>query len=135
MPNPAHANRRELDYAISIYYFLTKTTGEDILYWCKYTGCFPTNIPSSNFADSVNETIKQPTYTISFNYSKKDDYNPLHVAEFNYLSQQQAFHYIPVYNQETHHSTRHSLVVRLLIQVMVGNYINLDTDQNSGGHL
>ena len=106
MPNPAHANRRELDYAISIYYFLTKTTGEDILYWCKYTGCFPTNIPSSNFADSVNETIKQPTYTITFNYSKKDDYNPLHVAEFNYLSQQQAFHYIPVYNQETHHSTK-----------------------------
>lgn len=106
MPNPVHAKKHTLDYAISIYYFLTKTTGEDILYWCKYTGCFPTNIPSSNFSDSVNETIKQPTYTITFNYSKKDDYNPLHVAEFNYLSQNQAFNYIPVYNQSTMHSTK-----------------------------
>lgn len=104
-PNMTHAGKRVLDYAISIYYFLTKTTGEDLLYWCKFTGCYPTAVPTSNFSDSSTESAS-PTYTVSFNYAKKDDFNPISVAEFNYLSRDLPYQYIPTYNPNTLHGTR-----------------------------
>lgn len=76
-----------LDYAISIYYFLTDATDENILFYTKFTGCFPTNCPSSAYSDTgADNQVRSPTYNISFHYGKKDDYNPINIVEFNRLS-------------------------------------------------
>ena len=104
-PNMTLAEKHILDYAVSIYYFLTKTDGEEILYWCKFTGCFPTAVPTSNFSDSSTESVS-PTYTVPFQYAKKDDFNPLSIVEFNHLSKSIPFTAIPTYNPNTYHGTK-----------------------------
>lgn len=102
-PNSKYLRYHQIDYAIAIYYFLCKATADnEILFWTKYTGCFPTAIPSSNFSDSLGNPIKQPSYTIPFAYARKDDYNPIHIIGFNQLSDTN-FQYMPTYNKETLH--------------------------------
>ena len=100
-PFDVNANKHILDYAISIYYFLTKANGEDILFFTKLTGCFPTAVPSSNFSDTLGTPIKRPNYTIPFIYTRKDDYNPIFLAEFNHLSDPNNHEAIPIYNDKT----------------------------------
>lgn len=75
--------RRVLDYACSVYYILCGPDGESILFWSKYTGVFPTNAPSSGSSWSDGDSGKITEYSIDYSYSWKDDFNPLHIAEFN----------------------------------------------------
>jgi hypothetical protein len=104
LPKDQYRDWHVLDYATSIYYFLCKANDtSEILFWTKYTGCYPTSIPSSNFADSLGSPVKMPTYSIAFNYARKDDYNPLHIAEFNSLCSDTNYEYIPNYNPDTLH--------------------------------
>lgn len=107
-PKKIYLDRHILDYAISIYYFLTDNTGTNILFWTKYTGAFPTSVPSSNFADSTSSTIKNPSYSVTFAFSRKDDCNPIHLAEFNHLSDISGGkpEGMPMYNPDTLRSTR-----------------------------
>jgi hypothetical protein len=100
-PKQEYVNRHILDYAISIYYFLCNATGEDILFYTKYTGCFPTAAPSSNFSDTLGNRVHRPNYSVPFAYARKDDYNPLIIAEFNYLADTGNFRYLPIYNKES----------------------------------
>jgi hypothetical protein len=100
-PKPEYAERHILDYAISIYYFLCNATGEDILFYTKYTGCFPTAAPSSNFSDTLGNRIKRPNYSVPFAYARKDDFNPLIIAEFDNLADTSNFKFLPIYNKET----------------------------------
>ncbi len=100
-PDDKYFNRHELDYAIAIYYFLTRNTADgEILFWTKYTGCYPTAIPSSNFGDSQGNIIKSPTYTVQFNYAKKDDYSPVALYSFNDLSEETE-QYVKVYDEKS----------------------------------
>ena len=103
IPKTEYTTKHILDYAISIYYFLCKENDEDILFWTKYTGCFPTATPASNFSDTIDNHIKRPTYTVPFVYSKKSDYNPLDIYEFNQLSNGLDYSFLPTYNEKTHH--------------------------------
>ena len=96
-----YINLRILDYASSIYYFLCGPDGESILFWSKYTGCIPTNIPSSNFSDNYADPIKIPKYSITWQYAFKKDYDPFSLAEFNYLCASGNFRYVPIYSEET----------------------------------
>lgn len=100
-PFDVNSDKHILDYAISIYYFLTKANGEDILFFTKLTGCFPTAVPSSNFSDTLGTPIKRPNYTIPFVYTRKDDYNPVFLAEFNHLSDENDHDAMPIYNEHT----------------------------------
>lgn len=100
-PHEQYMKYNQLDYAISIYYFLCKATSEnEILFWTKYTGCFPTAIPSSNFSDQIGTVIRRPEYSVPFAFARKDDFNPLSIVEFNNLSTND-FTYMPAYNEET----------------------------------
>lgn len=120
-PNVKLSSKRILDYAVSIYYFLTKTTGEDILYWCKFTGCFPTAAPTSNFSDSSTESASA-TYTVPFQYAKKDDVNPVSIVEFNNLTKDDPFRYMPTYDPNTMHGSR-SFVGQPFVDTATGGYI------------
>lgn len=85
-PKLNYIRRKVLDYAIAIYYFLCGPDGESILFWTKFTGAFPTTVPSSNFSMGDGDRVKKPVHNISWTYAEKRDYNPYHLAEFNDLS-------------------------------------------------
>ena len=89
--SPARENiiNRTIDYACSVYYFLCGADGETILFWTKYTGVFPTTIPSSQ--SSWNGGVgKAPEYSINYEYSWKEDMMPTTLAEFNKNSEKEA---------------------------------------------
>lgn len=104
-PKDEYVMKHQLDYPTSIYYILTDHTGEAILFWTKYTGAFPISTPSSNFSDSLGNRITRPNYSIQFAYSRKDDFNPLHLEEFNRQSTG-AFESNCIYNADTMRSIR-----------------------------
>lgn len=78
-----YIRKKILDYASAVYYILTAEDGETILFWSKYYGVFPTNLPSSQFSYSKGNLVNNPEITISYSYSFKEDYNPLTLVEFN----------------------------------------------------
>lgn len=80
-PSRKSVRKRILDYAGSIYFFLTDETATNIKYWCKLVGAFPTNIPSSAFSWDIG-TFKQNEYSVSFQYFKKDE-SPSVITDFN----------------------------------------------------
>ena len=121
-PKEKYYTKHILDYAISIYYFLTDQTGEDILFFSKYTGCFPTAAPSSNFSDTLDSPIKLPTYSVPFSYAKKDDYNPLNLAEFNHLSSELGFSGIAVAGQDDYLAHR-TFVGAPFVDTETGGYL------------
>lgn len=123
-PNPSYVRSLQLDYAISIYYFLCAQDGQSILFWTKFTGCIPKTIPSSNFSDQYDTPIKMPKYSITWQYAFKKDLDPYSLAEFNHLSNASSsgMEGMPLYDPHTIHSTK----------TIVGSpYI----DTNTGGRL
>ena len=96
---------RRLDYACSVYYFLCAADGETILFWSKYTGVFPSMAPSS--ASNWDGDIKKSTeYNIQYEYAWREDYNTLHLAEFNInpynlSGSNTPKEYLSIYNPET----------------------------------
>ena len=102
-PFDEYIRQLQLDYAISIYYFLCAEDGESILFWTKFTGCIPTTIPSSNFSDNFETAIKQPKYSITWQYAFKNDYSIYTLGEFNHLcaANQDNSKALPMYDNET----------------------------------
>jgi hypothetical protein len=82
-PRHKYIQKKILDYATSVYYFVCGPDGSTILFWSKYYGVFPTNIPSSANSWSKGSMIKVPDYSISYSYSNKEDFNPAILVEFN----------------------------------------------------
>lgn len=120
-PKDVYKRSKIIDYATSIYYFLCAEDGESIVFWTKFTGCIPTTIPSSNFSDSTDTSIKMPKYSIQWQYAFKKDYDPFSLAEFNHLTGSD-FSYVNNYNSETARS----------YQTIVGAPF---VDTNTGGRL
>ena len=76
-----------LDYATSVYYFLCADDFETIIFWAKYTGVFPNNVPSSTVGSwSLDSPLKMPAYEITYSYAFKEEYNPFLFTEFNNMS-------------------------------------------------
>lgn len=100
-PKSIYKQRKVLDYAVSVYYFLLANDGETILFWTKYTGVFPTNTSSSIFSWDSESTVKKPELSIKYSYSFKNDLDPAHLAEFNTLSINSYSNTAPVYDENT----------------------------------
>lgn len=99
-PKDAYTRNGILDYASSLYYILTDQSGENIIFWTKYYGVVPTNVPYSAFSFNEGSPIHTPEVQIQYAYSFKDDMNPLALAEFNRNSPN-TFSYVPIYNENT----------------------------------
>lgn len=82
-PKSDYRYKKVLDYACSVYYFVCAEDGETILFWTKYFGVFPTNIPSSASSWAKGNMLKTPEYSINYAYAFKEDFTPLTLAEFN----------------------------------------------------
>lgn len=107
-PKPDNIRHGILDYAASLYYIITDATDENIIFWTKYWGVFPTNYPSSAFSMSDGRPIAIPEIGIQYAYSFKKDMDPVCLAEFNRNSQggNGNWNYVKPYNANTLHSTR-----------------------------
>lgn len=84
-PTRTNIQNKILDYAASAYYILVGPNGEDILFWSKYYGVFPTVSPSSEFSFRKGDLMATPNYSIPFAYSFKKDFSVFSLAEFNML--------------------------------------------------
>lgn len=100
-PKQEYIKNRILDYACSVYYILCGPDGSSILFWSKYTGVFPTNIPSATSSWSKGNNLRLPEYSINYEYSWKEDFNPVTLAEFNLNSAKTStYQYISTYEPE-----------------------------------
>ena len=72
-----------LDYACSVYVIVTAEDFETILYWCKYYGVFPVNIPYSGLSWTYGEPMTNLDLTVTYEYSFREEFNPLALTEFN----------------------------------------------------
>lgn len=73
------------DYATSIYDIMVDATGENIIWWAKYTGCFPTNVPISDLSFNKGS---QPDSKVSIPFCYYH-YEPLDIGalvDLNYNS-------------------------------------------------
>ena len=74
----------QLDYVCSVYEIVTGPDGESIVYWAKYTGCFPTNVNHSNFSHGVGVgTGMDNKIDINFAFSHFDALDPTILTDFN----------------------------------------------------
>ena len=122
-PKLSYARQSIIDYASSLYYILTDVTGENIIYWAKYWGVFPTNAPESSFSLSKGEHVHTPSITIQYHYSFRKSLDPLILAEFNRNSggDNGNFSYSPIYNEDTFHSNN-TIVGPPFIETSDGGY-------------
>jgi len=82
LPSRHMVRRRFLDYTSSIYYFLLDFDMESILFYSKYTGCVPSNVPY----DVMSAEVGSPEVTdvsIDYLFSYKEDLNPDILYDFN----------------------------------------------------
>ena len=84
-PNPEMVRARKLDYMSSLFYFVFEPDGRTLKYWVKFTGCFPTEIPSSSlgYQKGSSEAV---SVSIPFQYNVKEEMDPDILKEFNMLS-------------------------------------------------
>lgn len=82
-PKNQYLWKKIIDYAASCYYIITAEDGETIIFWSKYYGIFPTNIPSSSYSWQAGQPIQKTDLSITYQYSFKEDLNPAAMVEFN----------------------------------------------------
>lgn len=83
--NPEMVLNGMLDYTCAIFYFVLGPDGKTLKYWAKYTGCWPTTIPYSNFKYSKgSQDIIE--LDVNFAYTMKEDMSPKILEEFNIIS-------------------------------------------------
>lgn len=107
-PKLAYINAREIDYATAIYVIVTAEDGETILFWSKYYGVFPVNVPYNALSWSANSVVSKPDLGITYDYAWKEDYNPAILTELNINTFRRQHpktqKYIPIFDEKTGHS-------------------------------
>ena len=83
--NPEMVRKGIIDYMSSIYYFVLEPDGRTVKYWAKYTGVWPTTIPSSPLSYNRGEQSLVET-DMSFAYTVKEEMNPSILEDFNKVS-------------------------------------------------
>jgi len=83
MPSMDTINRREIDYTSSLYYFLLAPDGETIVFWGKYTGVFPQNVPYSSFSGGDISSRNLIQVSVSYVYNHKEFLDPAILVDFN----------------------------------------------------
>ena len=95
-PKNRYIRYNELDYATSIYDFIVDETGENIIYWAKYTGCVPTSVPMSDMSFNRNSGAETKiTIPFSYFYCEHMDQNILMDFQYNSLGYYALNNYFP----------------------------------------
>ena len=97
-PRENYMRDKVLDYVSAVYYILTAEDGETIIFWSKFYGVFPVEVPSNTYSWTSGNLLKTPTPSIDFQYSFKKDFDPMSLVEFNMISGKKDYGYIPIIN-------------------------------------
>ena len=84
-PKNEYLMHNMLDYATSIYDFIVDETGENIIYWAKYTGCIPTEVPMSDLSFNRNGA-GETKVSIDFTYFMCEHMDRNILMDFQYNS-------------------------------------------------
>lgn len=84
-PKQRQVWRKILHDQFSIYKITVDEDGTTITHFAKYTGVFPTSVPSSMFSD-MNSTEPKGRLSVEFNCFEVEDMNPYILREFNAVS-------------------------------------------------
>lgn len=107
IPRPDDIFNKVLDYAGACYYIVTAEDNESILFWTKYYGIFPTNLPSDQFSWAKGNVIGNANdISVTYAYSFKVDYDPTILTEFNKNARVyniSNLKYAPVYDKDLGH--------------------------------
>lgn len=98
-PTREHIIDNAYDFMCSVYEIITDPTGERILFWAKYTGCYPTSVPISNLSHNLRSTMDNKV-GITFNYIMVEAMEPRVVTDFNNNSRSVNENYDQIYNEE-----------------------------------
>lgn len=90
----------------SIYKFIVGEDGESIIYYCMYTGVFPTGAPRDAFSKIENNQSGQ-AITVNFKAHFFKDSDPVVIGSFNHLVQSaysnlNRLTYLPIFNSDIH---------------------------------
>lgn len=104
-PKTKYIYTKTIDYAVACYVILTAEDFETVIYFTKYFGVFPVMVPYSALSWTGNDIIStgKSEYSITFNYSWKEEYNPLQFTELNLNCFRNSLpskpvNYVPTYN-------------------------------------
>lgn len=134
-PKSKYLMYNAIDYATSIYDFLVDETGENVIYWAKYTGCVPTSIPMSDLSFNKGGTA-EAKISIPFSYycCEQMDTDILIDFQYNSLGYTACRSYLqnnilsanvrtaPIYNEDTFLGNN---FVRRPIVTLKGNQVKL----------
>ena len=85
-PKDKYLMYNAIDYATSIYDFVVDDTGENIVYWAKYTGCIPTSVPMSDLSFNRNgQGETKVSIPFTYFYCEHMDRNILLDFQYNSL--------------------------------------------------
>lgn len=84
-PKDRYLMYNALDYATSIYDFIVDDTGENVVYWAKYTGVIPTSVPMSDLSFNRGGAAETKV-SVSFAYFYCEHMNQEALVDFNYNS-------------------------------------------------
>lgn len=99
-PKEEYMINKILDYVANVYYIMTAEDGETVIFWSKYYGVFPVSIPSSQYSWAAGNVLTAPEFDVKYQYSFKEDFNPLSLVEFNMNSGSTEYSYIPIISRE-----------------------------------
>ena len=97
-PAKSYINGNFFDYMCSVYEIVCDPTSEKILFWAKYTGCFPTSVPLSNLSHNRRSNVES-SVSISFQYMMVEAMEPRVIADFNNNSTHVGT-FVDVYNED-----------------------------------
>lgn len=86
-PDRYHLINNYYDFMCSVYEMVCDPTSERLLYWAKYTGCFPTSVPISNLSHNLRSTVDNKV-SVTFNYMMVECLEPRVIQDFNENSSQ-----------------------------------------------
>lgn len=105
----SHVYMKALDYAASAYVFKCGPDGEDIIYWEKYYGVFPTKSGASGLSWNKSDPIgNKPNITIPIRYCWREPMSIVSLLEFNqaaHISGEKVYS-SPSFNPNFNHSSR-----------------------------
>lgn len=77
--------QNKFDYMTTVYLITCAPDASTILYFSQYVGCFPTNVPHSNFSFNLRGDTDNKI-TIPFRYFKLNHFDPQTLHDFNKCS-------------------------------------------------
>ncbi len=101
-PKTTYIWKKIIDYAVSVEIVVTAEDFETVLYWSKYYGVFPINVPYSALSWDSGNLIIKPDFSITYGYSWREEWNPASLTELNMNcfknEKVETAKYIPTYN-------------------------------------